>query len=75
MIPSGPHFFLKTANDYEGWFDEHNDLYEAQPGMRRAADPEAVHSEPVVIPLLEGQSPFMSEVRCLADSIVRNERS
>jgi hypothetical protein len=52
--PIGPPFFLKPANDYESWSDEHNDLYEAQPVMRPAADPEAVRSEPVVIPLLEG---------------------
>ena len=39
------------------------------------ADPEVVRSEPVVTPLLEGQSAFMSEVRCLVDSIVRNERA
>ncbi len=36
------------------------------------ADPEVVRSEPVVTPLLEGQSPFMNEVRVLADFIVRN---
>jgi CO dehydrogenase maturation factor len=39
------------------------------------ADPEVVRSEPVVTPLLEGQSPFMTEVRALADSIIRNERA
>jgi CO dehydrogenase maturation factor len=36
-------------------------------------DPEVVRSEPVVTPLLEGQSPFMSEVKGLIDFIVRNE--
>jgi CO dehydrogenase maturation factor len=39
------------------------------------ADSEVVRSEPVVTPLLEGQSPFITEVRDLADSIVRNERA
>ena len=40
-----------------------------------AADPEVVRSEPVVIPLLMQPSPFMSDVKCLADFIVRNKRS
>ena len=38
-------------------------------------DPEVVRSEPVVIPLLERQSPFMNEVRGLVDSIVQSERA
>jgi CO dehydrogenase maturation factor len=38
-------------------------------------DPEVVHSEPVVTPLLEGQSPFIGEVRGLVEFIVRNERA
>jgi CO dehydrogenase maturation factor len=37
------------------------------------ADPEVVHTEPVVTPLLAGQSPFMNAVIGLADLIVRNE--
>ncbi len=37
------------------------------------ADPEVVHSEPVVTPLLAGGSPFMSEVRGLANLIVKNK--
>ena len=39
------------------------------------ADPEVVRSEPVVTPFLEVYSPFMSEVRGLVDSIVRDERA
>jgi CO dehydrogenase maturation factor len=37
------------------------------------ADPEVVRSEPVVIPLLEGHSAFMTEVRALADVIIRED--
>ncbi len=39
------------------------------------ADPDVVHAEPVVTPLLAGQSPFMNEVRGLADLIVGNENT
>ena len=39
------------------------------------AEPDVARSEPVVTPLLEQQSPFMSEVRGLADFIVRDERA
>ncbi|MHB8163349.1 MAG: ATP-binding protein [Methanoregula sp.] len=37
------------------------------------ADPEVVHAEPVVTPLLAGQSPFMNAIRGLANLIVKNE--
>jgi len=39
------------------------------------ADPEVVRSDPVVTPLPEQQSPFMNDVRCLADFILRTEVS
>jgi CO dehydrogenase maturation factor len=39
------------------------------------ADPDVVRFEPVVTPLLEQQSPFMTEVRGLTDFIMRNERA
>jgi len=32
--------FNEYANDYDHWFDEHNDVYEAQLGMLRAAIPD-----------------------------------
>jgi CO dehydrogenase maturation factor len=39
------------------------------------ADPEVIRSEPVVTPLLEQQSQFMSDVRTLADFILRTDMS
>ena len=37
------------------------------------ADPEVVYAEPVVTPILDRESPFMGEVRGLADLIVRKK--
>jgi ubiquinone/menaquinone biosynthesis C-methylase UbiE len=39
MIPSGC-VFDEYANDYDHWFDEHDDVYQAQQRMLRAAIPD-----------------------------------